>query len=328
MFLMTSDIKFSGFKSVKPSSLKWSRSIDNYSDTCSIFLPAMCRLKQPDRSYEVIPTGQAIIEGTPVEVYAGYDGKNDLQFKGFVKRINFRVPLEIECEGYAYQLRRKIINKSFGKSTVRDLLNHLVEGTSIKLSPKMPERITLEPVTFQNYTGLQVLDFLKQKYLLTVLFEFDELYVGWLATYDGAVVKHRLNWNVIKDDQLLFNTYTGSVVHIELENRTKSGSRIKKKSSNNLKPGNVKKVKTYMQELIDMQQAANDEQIRENKKGYSGALTAFLKPHVEPGMTTEIIDSKYQERNGRYFVEGVSGSFTPSSGGRQLIKIGFALQNS
>lgn len=324
---MTADIKFSGFKPVKPSSLKWSRSIDNYSDTCSIFLPAMCRLKQPDRTYDSIPTGQAIKEGTAVEVYAGYDGKNDLQFKGFVKRINFKVPMELECEGYSYQLRRKVINKSFGKSTVRDLLNHLVEGTDIKLSDKMPERIVLEPVTFQNYTALQVLDFLKEKYLLTVFFQFDQLYVGWLASYSGPIVKHRLNWNVIKDDQLLFNTYTGSVVHIELESRKKTGGRVKKKASNVLKPGNVKKVKTHMQEAADMQLAANDEQIRENKKGYSGALTGFLKPHVEPGMTTEIIDTKYQERNGRYFIEAVNGSFS-TSGGRQVVKIGFALQNS
>lgn len=324
---MTADIKFEGFKAIKPSSLKWNLNIDNYSDTATIVIPALCRIKNKDASYSnILATGEALREGTKVEIYAGYDGKNDLQFKGFVKRINFKVPVEIECEGYSYQLRRKIINKSFGKTTVKEVLNYLIAGTDITLSDKCPEKIDFEPMTFRNYTATQVLDFLKEKYLLTVFFEYDKLYVGWLATYRGKTVKLRLNWNVIKDDQLLFATYTGSVVNIEIQSRKKDGSRQKKKANNVVKPGDVKIVKTLMQSAADKQLAANDRQLIENKKGYTGSIMCFLKPFIRPGDTAEIIDKKYAERNQSNFIESVEGSFS-TGGGRQRAGIGFTLQN-
>lgn len=324
---MTADIKLKGFKAIKPSSMKWDRNIDNICDTASFVIPALCRLVDGPRIYNNVVTGQKIIEGTKVELNAGYDGRNDLRFKGFVSRINFKVPVEIECEGYSYQLRRTMINHSFGKTTVRAVLELIIKGTDIKLSSRMPNRIDFEPMTFKNYTALQVLEFLKEKYLLTVFFFFDELYVGWRSTFKGSVVKYRLNWNVIKDDQLLFNTYTGSVVHYELESRLPNGEKKKKKATNIIKPGDVKTKKVLIQNEDDKQVAANDAQVLENKKGYSGAISGFLHPYAEPGMTAQIIDKKYQERNGRFFIDSVSGSFGPQ-GGRQKIGIGFTLSNN
>lgn len=327
MFVMTADIEFEGFEKTKPSSLKWNLNIDNISDTAVIVIPAMCRVIDKENVYNNIPVGQRITEGTKVEIYAGYDGENDLQFKGFVKRLNFKVPMEIECEGYSYQLRRKIINKSFGKTTVKEVLNYLLEGTDITLSDKCPDKIVFEAQTFRNYTGLQLLEYLKEKYLLTVFFEFDKLYVGWRATYNAGKVKLRLNWNVVKDDQLLFSTYTGSTVHIEAITRQKTGATKKKKAGNVLKPGDVKQVKTFSTNETDMELAANDLQLQENKKGFTGGLLSFLKPFIRPGMTVEIIDKKYQERNGSYFIDSVDGSFN-TSGGRQNVKIGFGLSTN
>lgn len=327
MFVITANILFAGFKPVKPSSLKWKVSVDDYCDTASITLPAMCRLKDKENNYSNVPTGQAFKEGTPVEIYGGYDNNNYLQFKGFINRINFKVPVEIECEGYSYQLRRKVINKSFGRTTLTEVLNYIIAGTDIKLSPLNPATIVFEKTTFKNYNALQVLDFLKEKYLLTCFFRYDELYVGWRATYAGNEVKLRLNWNVIKDDSLLFNTYTGSTVHIEMESRKADGTRGKKKAQNVMKPGDVKKVKTFIQSEADKQMAANDRQQVENKKGYSGAITGYLIPFARHGDTAVIIDKKYAERNGNYFIDSVEGSLG-SSGGRQKIAIGFALSNN
>ncbi|HML57982.1 MAG TPA: hypothetical protein PKA85_06395 [Ferruginibacter sp.] len=324
MFKMTCDIKFEGYKPTKASSLTWQHSVDNICSTAKIVIPTMSLVTNKEKEHSFVDTALVITEGMKVEIYAGYDGKNDLQFSGFVSRINFKTPLELECEGYSYQLKRKIINKSFGRTTVRDVLNYLIEGTDIKLSAKMPDKIVFEPCTFKNYTAIQVLEWLKEKYLLTVFFEDRDLYVGWLATYKGGTVKHRLNWNVIKDDSLVFNTSKGAIVQIQAESRAESGERKKKKSQNVAKPGNVKRVTVEIQDEADKQMAVNDMQQRANQRGYTGKITGFLKPFVRPGMTTELIDNKYRDRNGKYFVESVSGNFT-SSGGRQTIEIGGSL---
>jgi phage protein D len=324
MFLMTHDIKIGGFKAFKCNSFTYESSMDEISDKATILIPAMCRLIDQDKTYNNLPTGLQIKEGQAVEIKAGYDGRNVTRFMGFVSRINFKVPVEIECEGYAYLLRRKMINKSFTKTTMKAVLEYLIEGTEIKLSPKMAASMVFEAVTFKNYTAMQVLEWIKDNYHVAVCFFFNELYVGWVASFTGATVKHRLNWNVVKDDALVFNTYTGSVVHIEGVSTNQDGSRLKKKASNVLRAGDVKQVKTIIKNDADMQAMANDKQLAENQKGYTGSITGFLVPYCAPGMATQIIDSKYSERNGKYFINSVKGSYS-KSGGRQSIGIDFAL---
>ena len=323
---MTADIKFGGFLPVKPSSLKWKRHLDNVCDTASITLPGICRLVGKKSEYKNVNTAQQFKEGTPVEIYAGYDGKNDLQFKGFISRVNYRIPVEIECEGYSWLLRNKIITHRFGRTTVKKVLEFLTEGTAIKLSAKMPDSIKFEPVTFDNYTALQVLEFLKEKYLLTVCFFYDELYVGWRATFVGNTVKLRLNWNVADDGSLVFNTYTGATVHMEPVSRGTDGKKKKARAGNALNPGNIKRINTLIQDEADKLAAANDSQLKAQQQGYRGNLTAFLKPFIQPGDTIQIIDKKYPERNGSYFCPGVDGSFS-TNGGRQKADIDFKLNN-
>lgn len=329
MFVMTGNIKFEGYAAVKPSSLKWDRHIDNLFDTAIITLPAMCRMKNADNTYKLVRTGDQIHTGKKVEFKVGYNGRDKMVFKGFVSRVDFKIPVEVHCEGYAYQLRKKFYtNLSFGKTTIKDVLNELTKGTDIKLSDKMPSKIEFEPAQFKHYTALQILEWIKEKYFLTVYFFFDELYVGWRAMYKGEKVKHRLNWNVANDSNLVLNTYTGSIVHIELETRLPTGTKHKTKAANVVKAGDVKTKKTIMVNEADKQNAANDAQLIENRIGYSGSITGFLEPYVEPGMTDELIDKKINERQGLFFVEGVSGSYTKSGGGRQEIKMSYSLNDN
>ena len=324
MFRLTADIKAGSFKTFKPSSLKWTRSVDNVIDQASFTIPAMCRLVDKEKAYANVQTGMQLKEGDRVKMYAGYDGNNKLQFDGYISRINFTVPLTVDCENAGYLLKRKMVNKTFDRTTVKEVLEFITKGTAITISPKTPANIVFEPVTFSNYTALQVLEWLKEKYMLTVCFFGHELYAGWRATYQGNRVKLRLNWNVAKDDQLLFRTYDGTAVHIEMQSRKPDGSREKRRALNNPRPGDVKVVKTYMQNAEDMQQAANDLQLVQLQQGYTGGLTCFLVPHIEPGDTIEIIDSRYAERNGLYFCGSVAGSFD-RNGGRQMPNIDFKL---
>ena len=337
MFRMTSDIKvfkkgITGQKPViltfKPSSLNWKVSVDDICDTANFTIPTLCRLKDKFKHYanvsEMSSTAESFNVGDRIEIYAGYDGKNDLQFKGFITRINFTTPLEVGCEGYSYQLRTRIINKTFGKTTVKDVLQFLIQDTDIKISTKMPKRIDFEPHPFSNKTGIEVLEFLKEKYLLSCFFEYDNLFVGHLATYKPVSVKHRLNWNVINTNDLLFSTYSGSMVLIEGQSRRADGTMVKIKATNNPNPGAIKKIKLLTESESDMQLAVNAAQDKVNQKGYSGSITTFLKPFVRPGMTTIITDENYKERQGSYFIESVEGSFD-TGGGRQKIGIAFKL---
>jgi hypothetical protein len=282
-------------------------------------------LKKEGDNYERVQTGLQFKEGMKVEVMAGYDGKNDLRFKGFISRLNYTIPLEVECEGYSYQLRKKLdFSKSYKLTFVQKILLDLIAGTEIKLSPEIPV-IPIDKATFINVTGIQVLEWLKEKCLLTVYFNHDVLYVGMQQIVPKITKKFRLGWNVIKDNELRFNDKKEFAdVRIQVGSRKKDGT--KEKSFAGRTDGQVKKYKSALKNPATLKAIAQEKKNEIVNRGYEGAIGTFLQPFVQPGMAALIDDKKYKERTGKYFITGVEFDFS-TSGGRQKIKLGNSLGN-
>lgn len=321
---MTSSVKIGSFKPIKPNYLKWSRKVDDYSDTAKIKIPAITRLKKVGDTYENVMTGLQITEGMKVEIYAGYDYKNDLRFKGFVRRVNFTVPLELECEGYSYQLRNKVdFNCSHKSIKLKELLEELIDGTEIKLSDSIPD-VALTNLRFKNQSGVNVLEYLKTKCLLTTHFDFDVLYCGLKMTDIKKEVPFRLDWNVIKGNELKFEANKElATVNIKIEKRDSTGA--KKRGATDVKDGSVKTLQIrHITDEASLKTIADQKRKELVHQGYEGKITAFLIPYVEPSMSAKITDKVYPDRSGVYFIESVEGEFS-KSGGRQKIGIGVSL---
>jgi len=323
MFRMTHNIKIGTFKPIPPNAVKWNRSVDNFSDSCTIKIPAIAMLKKAGDTYERVQTGLQFKEAMTALVEVGYDGNNDQVFKGFIRRINYTTPLELECEGYSYQLRKKLdFSKAYKDTTIRAILEDVVSGTDIKLSKDIPN-IPIDKATFINVTALQVLEWMKEKCLLTVYFNFETLYVGLQQLEAKNMKKFTLGWNVIKDNELKFNDQKEFAdVRIQVGTRKKTGE--KQSAIVGKKDGQVKRYRTIIKDQAALASIATQKRNEILNRGYEGAITAFLKPHVEPGMAAQIDDKRYPERKGKYFIEGVEGDFS-TSGGRQKIKIGNSL---
>lgn len=321
-FIMQADITIGAFKPVKPHAVSWRRSIDNYSDTALVKIPGVMRLKcNDDNTYELVNAAQQFTEGQKITISAGYNGKKLTRFIGFIRRINFTIPVEIECEGYSYQLRKKEgYTKSYASTTVKQLLFDLIAGTDIKLSDAIPE-IPLRNIYFKNVKGTDVLEYLKDKCLLTVYFNYNVLYVGLQQTEVKNTVKLRLGWNVIKDNDLKFNTGKElATVNIQIEKRRFDGTKIKAKRG--IKDGSVKILKIrHIEDEAALAAIAEAKRKELVYRGYEGVVTLFAVPYTEPGMAANIFDNRYPERTGTYFIEAVEGEFGPS-GGRQRVKIG------
>ena len=322
MFRMTADVEIGSFKPVKPTGLTWNLSIENYTDTAKVELPALARLKKEGDQYEVVQTGLQLKEGIPIQFSVGYNSQNKKVFWGFIARINYSIPLEIECEGYSYLLRKKIgFTKSYKSTTVLQILQDLTAETSIVLSKAIPN-IPISKAVFNNASGIDVLDWLKDKCLLTVYFNYNELYVGLMETEPKRVVKFRLGWNVIKDNDLKFNNEKEfSEVKISVE---KKGADGKTKKAIAGVGSQVKVIKTLIDDEAAMLKIAEKAKKDNENRGYEGSILAFLQPFVEKGDAVNIEDLTYKERAGKYFVLGIEGSFN-KSGGRQKIKIGNSL---
>lgn len=322
MFQMTAAISIGNFKPITATSVKWARNVDNYCDSAMIQLPAQARLKRGDQ-VKMVQTNSELSEGMPVTIRLGYNGNNKVRFRGFIKRINFAVPLEVECEGYSYLLRKLSFTKSYSSVTVKQLLEDVVAGTDIKLSSQIPN-IPLKNIRFKNVNGYEILDYLKEKCLLSSYFNFDELYVGLKYLENKTEVRFRLGWNTVKSNDLKFQDKRELAdVKIILEKSQLDG--LKKYASSGPKDGAVKKMDIrHITDQSILDAIANEQKAKLSQAGYEGKITAFAEPYAEPGMVAVITDRLYPERTGRYFIEGVSGDFGPS-GGRQKIQIGIRL---
>jgi hypothetical protein len=328
MFTLTSEIKIEGIKNIiKPTAIKWKRSITDYSDTATIILPAITMLKSNGaEDYKLVETGSKFSEGRKVEIKCGYDENNYARFIGFIRRINPKVPLELECEGYTYQLRKiQNINKSYPAGTkLIAIVNDLIKGTDIK--PGKISDVTIETaIRFENKRGTEVLDWIKEKLLHTVYFNLDKLYVGLRETELKKNINLRLGWNVVESDELKFNKNRELAnVNISLSQKGKDG-KPEYATVPDPKDKNVKQLRLPVRvDKATLKRIEEDQRKKMQNRGYEGAITAFLIPYAEPGMAVSIEDPKYPERTGKYFIEAVEGEFG-SGGGRQKIKIASTL---
>jgi hypothetical protein len=327
MFHLTSDITIGSITKVKAAKVTWKTDVNSFTDTCTLHLPRIKYLKTiktdtPDKQEPNERKEYAIKEGDAISVLLGYDGRNEKRFEGFVKRVNMAIPVVVECEGYSYLLYDIIFNKSYGSTTIKDLLTDLCKGTSIVLSKEIPT-VPLQNVRFKNATGFQVLEWIQKECKLAVYFNFNELFVGTLYGKSQATVKFRLGWNTAKEDDFK-KRIVDKNVRIVIKEKNSAGE-VKKTKSDASKYSTDKEVKIKAGIPSDLlKQIANRLQTKSNYNGYEGSITAFLEPFCNKGMVAEIIDKVYPEREGRYFVENVSGEFG-TSGGRQTITLGFLM---
>lgn len=330
MFIMTSDIRIGKFKNIKPNSVKWKCSVSNFKDECTILLPLKSYLKSNfprtqtgELAVEVaklVDKGLAVFsEGDLVEVYLGYNQKNTLRFKGFVKQLNYTTPLELVCEGYIYKLKDKMFTKSYQHTTVKQILSDLIKGTDIKIS-EYTQDAPLKNVTFKNAPAVKVLEWFQKECLMNVYFDFDKLYVGF-SKFGLKKGRHKLRtgWNVVEDKELKKDD-TETTIQINLVEKSSKGS-VKRTRSEKNKYDNIKdiKVRTGMSDT-NLKKIADELQKLENFKGYKGDVTCFLVPHFDKGFVAEIESKRFPDKNGDYFVECVDGSFD-SSGGRQKLTL-------
>lgn len=337
MLHMTSDIQVGTYSNIKANKVSWRTSTGNFIDTCNIVLPLSPYMRK-EGSKTVQQDGvMSSVGGTKVKrvnsvpfakgdfvrVLLGYNNRNTLVFEGFVNRVNYTENLVLECEGYANQLREKYFSKSYQKTTLKQVLTDLIQGTDILLSPRIDD-VPLTNVWFKNATAFKVLEWVQKELCCKVFFDGKYLYAGvskFIYADPGrstAPVRLRIGWNVINANALTLQQ--SESVQINIVEKDAAGT-IKKTKSESKKYSNVKEVKareglpaTYIKKIATELQGESD------YSGYSGNIECFLEPHVFKCDKIELDDIRFPERTGSYFAEEIEGSFG-AQGGRRTVKI-------
>lgn len=328
MFRLTSNVNIGNYQlNGGLNSVKIKRSVKEIVDTAVIKMPGTGVVNKKDTPTDPtssIKTSALFHEGDLVNIDLGYNGELNNEFKGFVRRVNASVPVEIECEGYAWQLRRqRPLVKTYKSISLKDFLKILVAGTDIKLSPFIAD-VPLVNLKINHASNLEVLEHLKTKVHLAVYFQFDTLYAGLEEGIPGNTVNYRLGWNCVRDNNLKYRNAADTRTMFQF---------TCKKGKNDKRPliqvgdsdgALVKENIAFINDHDWLQRIANDELKKAKYTGYEGHISGFLQPYCQPCDTAHVIDKLYNALGGDYFVEGIEVDFD-MNGGKRKTHIGRAL---
>lgn len=317
MFVLCCEVKIGSvaFKSVHDVQIK--RSIYNLAATAVIKVPVTAVLKRAGEPPTYIETAEAVKVGDPVEIRLGYDGQKNTEFVGYVKRLNYKIPLEIECEDEYYLTRS--INCVFSKkeTTLKQCLSTILPGIKLGVCADL----TLKNFVVNNKPGSWVLGILKKEYGLTVFFDLNgNLYAGKAHDVQGETVKYLLRYNVIKDDDLKFQLASDVKMKVKAICYYKDGTKIEGELGED---GGENKTLYYydVKDAKELKALAQEELKRYSFDGYRGKIETFLFPYALPGMVAQVEDEVYQERSGNYYIESIDVSFG-MNGARRNVEIG------
>ncbi|MCC8186545.1 MAG: hypothetical protein LIP08_03260 [Bacteroides sp.] len=293
-------------------------SIYNPGATALIKVPITAVLKQAGEANTFVETASELHVGDPVEIQLGYDNQLEIEFRGYVKRFNYKKPLEIECEDEFY-LTRSIdcvfsAEETQLETCVRQMLPDIQLGhcTSLKL----------KNFILQHETGAAFLNKLKKEYGLTVFFDVNrKLYIGKMYEIMGEErVKYRLDYNVIRSDDLKYKRAEDTKLYVEAICYYKNGEMQKGFIG---QEGGEKKTLYYydVEDAGELKALAQEEHARHVYDGYAGKLQAFLVPYALPGMVADVDDPVYPERAGQYYIESTEVTFG-TRGARRNVEIG------
>lgn len=337
MFVLGSDITIGNgesqlhFSGVHDVQIK--KSIHTFIDTATITLPtvAIFYSKINRSNPQKVITSDKFKDGDPIIIKLGYNGELNEEFRGFIKRRNLNTPLEIECEGYSYQLKRNNVNGTWKSISIKDLLKHAIIDTDIKLNVAVD--IQLSNVTISNQTGAAVIDYIYKAtdYCVSIFFiEPDILWAGLVYTkyktgqdiFNGSQVAYKLGYNVVKDNSLKEITEEDNPVQVEFGKKLASGERVS--GSAEILKNISKKYKKLLNNVsspASLKLLAQEKQDRYNYQGYEGKINAFLSPYASPGDKAYIFNTQYTERAGTYLIESVNITYG-ISGAKRIIEIG------
>lgn len=312
-------LKFDAFHAIEGE-----KDIFKINSTCKIKIPVSARLKYAaEKRTESVQTAKQFSRGDKVKVWLGYSDDLRLEFEGFIHRINLATPLEIECEGYEFQLRSKCETKTWAKTTMKEVLQYIIAGTDIKLSDKIPTVDFTKFILKANMTKLEALQLVKEKYGVTVFFMGNTLYAGLAYVIDKGAVKYKLGYNTIKDDELKYRDEDDVQLKVKAvwikPNNTKVEAEVGDKQ------GSQRTLFFYDVSSVEQLKKLAAEEIKKYKySGYEGKITTFLQPYAEPGMKAQLTDPKFTERDGTYYITKTTFK-ADRSGGRRTVEISVKL---
>lgn len=316
MFRLCCNITIGGVSFNQVHSVEIDRSIDTLGATATIKVPVTAVLRSEDSSKQT-ETAKQVNVGDKVVIELGYNDSLQREFVGYVRRVNLRSPLEIECEDEIYTARNNSVLLK-GKMTLSDIISQCgLQGGNV-------DALTLTDFEADNKSVAWVLGKIKSKYGLAIYYDLDgKVHAHSPTEVTSSSVAYKLRYNVITDNDLTYQRAEDVKFCVIAKCTTADGTDVQVKAG--VEGGESKTIEFYnVESLQELSEIAQRELKRYSYDGYRGQITTFLEPFAEPTMVAKIEDDIYPGRNGSYLIEGVKTTFG-QQGARRVIDIGIKI---
>lgn len=303
------EMRVGDFRFSRANGVEVRRSTSTIGATAKIKLPVSAVIENKGERTGLVEVQHAVKVGDPVSITLGYhtrdrDFENE-EFKGFIRKINPTIPLELECEDNNFLLRKKNINKSWKSTTLKEVLEEIVRGTGIELNGEVPE-MTLAPFYLRNTDAAFALQKLADEYGLTIYFQTDgSLYVGLAYTQElgeETLIINGDDCNVVDADDLKFRKAEDVKLKIKAISFRGDNSKIETELGD--EDGALRTLNFYnIDNMAELKEMARQEMDKYKFDGYEGSVVCFFIPFIQPGYKVNIVDETFPDRAGSYFVD-------------------------
>lgn len=351
-FYPHSEIRIGKFAFSGVHEVRIHRSMHSVQDTATIVLPGKGAVQKGkvrddgsvamDGNVLESSTGSLFAAGDEVNIKLGWNGELVEEFAGVVRRVGRGLPVEVECESYAWYMRRNIsLSGVLTSTTAKQLLEMAVGMRDVKgkpiakpLTPVTVEcnvDIPLSGLELTNANGLQLVDYLKKVTDNNVAIFFKSPKVLWCglpftayANGSDAVnvgsVAYRPGWNCLQDGALR-ERVVNDPVQVYYGGKYATSAAVWTKSKQKTAARKVRSMLNNITKVATLQKLADEKELRLNYGGYEGRVSGFLQPFCAPGYSAQIVNKLYPDMDGKYMVEAVDVTYGVR-GARRSVSIG------
>lgn len=292
-------------------------SVDNLADTATITIPEAVM-------NQVLNIGAQVKRGSEVVIKAGYDETLENEFIGFVQDIVTNdSSLKIKCEDALFLFRKGVKDVELKPTSLSKIAKLLIDQIDTSFKLVCDYDITYEKFVIHQATGYDVLKKLAEETKANIYFntEKKQLHIHPPYLEKGGEVIYSMQKNIEKSS-LDFKKALDRKVEVTVESTNLKGK--VESETVGTSGGDKITIKVGSVDASSRLRIANAELLRRSADMYEGSIDTWLIPFVQPTYSAKIKDEDYPEKDGKYYVTGVTTSIN-ESGGKRTVKLGVKL---
>lgn len=308
---MTFDIKIGESKLNMIDRVSIKRSVLTLGNTAAIVLPGTMHNKELDVKSKLKIQDKVTIK-------LGYDSNLKTEFEGYLTKITIENgTIQLECEDDLQQYRKKVKNKQFLATSVKNILEYVTQEVSSECKVVCSNDIQYEKFIIHEKTGYDILKTIQNDLSVNIYIKDKELHAHAMGSKTHGDATYNFATN-IESDNLRYKTKEERKVKVKVsgDEKDEEGKLIMGESGSD--EGDEVSRKISGMSSANLEKIAKEIHGRSSFDGCEGTFRAWLIPYCDAGYEAIIKNDEDKKKEGTYYVAAVDTEFSESGAVRTI----------